>query len=187
MFLQKNKWVFVCEGLRLHNDSSLFSRGLSPFTMKDEEEYKFGELSFLGVQKKTPKVIQLSIDEVRQAHASKGLDMSSYDIPDTEKQEESHPVAPVTHPLDIPEELNARMYDHQKEGVQWMYDLRASYKGGILGDDMGLGKTFQSEYPFLFTSYDFISLFHLISFHFTSLHLTSLHFTSLHFHQLWHS
>ena len=106
-----------------------------------DEEYKFGELSFLGVKK--PKVVQLSIEEVRQAHASKGLNMSSYEIPTVDA---ATLATPMTHPLDLPNELSTRMYDHQKEGVQWMYDLRTKYKGGILGDDMGLGKTFQSKH-----------------------------------------
>ena len=121
-----------------------------------DEEYKFGELSFLGVKK--PKVVQLSIEEVRQAHASKGLNMSSYEIPTVDA---ATLATPMTHPLDLPNELSTRMYDHQKEGVQWMYDLRTKYKGGILGDDMGLGKTFQSRhlsYLFLIFSFEWIRI-----------------------------
>ena len=109
---------------------------------QENDEYTFGELSFLGITKKKPKVVQLSIQEVRQAHASRGLDLSSYDIPASNEEAER---VPVTHPLDLPNALTARMFEHQKEGVQWMYDLRARHRGGILGDDMGLGKTFQSK------------------------------------------
>ena len=48
--------------------------------------------------------------------------------------------------LDLPDELVQRMYDHQKDGVSWLYSLHMSkaHCGGILGDDMGLGKTFQT-------------------------------------------
>ena len=46
-------------------------------------------------------------------------------------------------PLPLPVELDQRMFPHQREGVQWLYDLHHREHGGILGDDMGLGKTFQ--------------------------------------------
>ncbi|RUS72057.1 hypothetical protein EGW08_020186 [Elysia chlorotica] len=39
--------------------------------------------------------------------------------------------------------LYAKLYQHQKEGVLWMWSLFVLGKGGILADDMGLGKTIQ--------------------------------------------
>eukprot|EP01038_Epipyxis_sp_PR26KG_P004727 gene4727-6632_t len=46
--------------------------------------------------------------------------------------------------LNLPNQLRARLFKHQLEGVEWMYRLFLSdIPGGILGDDMGLGKTFQ--------------------------------------------
>ncbi|CAM4543787.1 unnamed protein product [Leuciscus chuanchicus] len=40
--------------------------------------------------------------------------------------------------------LYDKLYDHQKEGVAFLYSLyRDGRKGGILADDMGLGKTIQ--------------------------------------------
>lgn len=41
----------------------------------------------------------------------------------------------------LPESIFEKLFDHQKEGIQWMYNLWRESKGGILGDDMGLGKT----------------------------------------------
>ena len=32
------------------------------------------------------------------------------------------------------------LFDYQREGVRWMYDLYQRGVGGILGDEMGLGK-----------------------------------------------
>ena len=52
-------------------------------------------------------------------------------------------IMPSLNDINLPKELIERMYDHQKEGVQWMYGLYLKRLGGILGDDMGLGKTFQ--------------------------------------------
>ena len=48
-----------------------------------------------------------------------------------------------TGTLSLPDEMVTRMFQHQKEGVQWMHQLHHRELGGILGDDMGLGKTFQ--------------------------------------------
>ncbi|GIQ80645.1 hypothetical protein KIPB_001476 [Kipferlia bialata] len=39
------------------------------------------------------------------------------------------------------------LFEHQKEGVQWMYNLwRQGLPGGVLAHDMGLGKTVQISY-----------------------------------------
>ncbi|XP_066570740.1 DNA excision repair protein ERCC-6-like [Amia ocellicauda] len=41
-------------------------------------------------------------------------------------------------------DLHDKLYDHQKEGVAFLYGLHKANKiGGILADDMGLGKTIQ--------------------------------------------
>lgn len=41
-------------------------------------------------------------------------------------------------------EVHDKLYEHQREGVAFMYSLyRDGLKGGILADDMGLGKTIQ--------------------------------------------
>jgi hypothetical protein len=37
----------------------------------------------------------------------------------------------------------SKLYTHQVVGVQWLWSLHTSRKGGILADDMGLGKTMQ--------------------------------------------
>jgi SNF2 family DNA or RNA helicase len=98
-----------------------------------------------------PKIIRISADEAPpMVHSKTGMqtfNAKRYELPE--------PVAPHSSSftterssergLDLPAELTERMYDHQREGVQWMYELRhLPYKGGILGDDMGLGKTFQT-------------------------------------------
>lgn len=40
--------------------------------------------------------------------------------------------------------LAGRLYDHQRDGVRWMWGLQLVGRGGILADDMGLGKTLQA-------------------------------------------
>jgi len=44
----------------------------------------------------------------------------------------------------IPESLYHKMYEHQKDGVEFIASLHNKGIGGILGDDMGLGKTLQT-------------------------------------------
>jgi SNF2 family DNA or RNA helicase len=44
----------------------------------------------------------------------------------------------------VPAVANAKLFDYQREGVRFLYNLFISDRGGILADDMGLGKTVQT-------------------------------------------
>ena len=41
-------------------------------------------------------------------------------------------------------DVHDKLYQYQREGVKWMWELYRAEHGGILGDDMGLGKTIQT-------------------------------------------
>lgn len=45
--------------------------------------------------------------------------------------------------LKIPENIFDALFDYQKVGVQWLWELHCQRAGGIIGDEMGLGKTIQ--------------------------------------------
>ncbi|GLU03662.1 hypothetical protein SLE2022_208500 [Rubroshorea leprosula] len=45
--------------------------------------------------------------------------------------------------LKIPENIFDKLFDYQKVGVQWLWELHCQRAGGIIGDEMGLGKTVQ--------------------------------------------
>ncbi|MCL7031697.1 hypothetical protein MKW94_006812 [Papaver nudicaule] len=45
--------------------------------------------------------------------------------------------------LRIPEVIFDKLFDYQKVGVQWLWELHCQRAGGIIGDEMGLGKTIQ--------------------------------------------
>lgn len=45
--------------------------------------------------------------------------------------------------LQIPKDVWDNLYEHQKTGVRWLWELHQLGTGGILGDEMGLGKTIQ--------------------------------------------
>ncbi|XP_055054942.2 DNA excision repair protein ERCC-6-like isoform X1 [Misgurnus anguillicaudatus] len=64
---------------------------------------------------------------------------------DEEEEEEEEDFVNVNGcGLNLYKGLYDKLYDHQKEGVAFLYSLhRDGRKGGILADDMGLGKTIQ--------------------------------------------
>ena len=43
----------------------------------------------------------------------------------------------------IPGDVHPSLFDYQKTGVQWLWELYSQHVGGIVGDEMGLGKTIQ--------------------------------------------
>ncbi|XP_066151496.1 DNA excision repair protein ERCC-6-like [Euwallacea fornicatus] len=45
--------------------------------------------------------------------------------------------------LKVPLAAWERLYEYQKEGVYWLWELHQRTNGGLLGDEMGLGKTVQ--------------------------------------------
>ncbi|XP_023554150.1 protein CHROMATIN REMODELING 8-like isoform X1 [Cucurbita pepo subsp. pepo] len=45
--------------------------------------------------------------------------------------------------LKIPQSIFDQLFDYQKVGVQWLWELHCQRAGGIIGDEMGLGKTVQ--------------------------------------------
>uniref|UniRef100_A0A1D1YV53 DNA repair protein rhp26 n=1 Tax=Anthurium amnicola TaxID=1678845 RepID=A0A1D1YV53_9ARAE len=45
--------------------------------------------------------------------------------------------------LKIPDLIFSKLFDYQKVGVQWLWELHCQRAGGIIGDEMGLGKTIQ--------------------------------------------
>jgi len=57
-----------------------------------------------------------------------------------------HPVRPdavFEGGYKIPGDIYPSLFDYQKTGVQWLWELYSQQVGGIVGDEMGLGKTIQ--------------------------------------------
>lgn len=58
----------------------------------------------------------------------------------------THPVRPdatFEGGYKIPGDIYPSLFDYQKTGVQWLWELYSQQVGGIVGDEMGLGKTIQ--------------------------------------------
>lgn len=73
----------------------------------------------------------------------------SSSVPDTHTSPEGTSTPAGTHvdprQFRLLPDLEAKLYDYQRHGVQWMFGLWKVGAGGILADDMGLGKTFQTS------------------------------------------
>ena len=57
-----------------------------------------------------------------------------------------HPSVPdaiLGEDFKIPGDIYPYLFDYQKTGVQWLWELYQQRVGGIIGDEMGLGKTIQ--------------------------------------------
>jgi hypothetical protein len=59
------------------------------------------------------------------------------------EEEEEEDVVVFEGGLRIPADLYDRLFDYQKTGVKWLWELHTQRAGGIIGDEMGLGKTIQ--------------------------------------------
>ena len=66
--------------------------------------------------------------------------------PSEEEWHLPHPTEPDTTfegGCKIPGDIYPSLFDYQKTGVQWLWELYSQQVGGIVGDEMGLGKTIQ--------------------------------------------
>ncbi|CBZ23007.1 putative DNA excision/repair protein SNF2 [Leishmania mexicana MHOM/GT/2001/U1103] len=57
---------------------------------------------------------------------------------------ETSPLPPTSGPpFSLPPDVDARLYPHQRAGVQWLYSRHCKSRACLLADEMGLGKTVQ--------------------------------------------
>lgn len=79
-----------------------------------------------------------------------GSDLADYDckiegyeesIDDAASVEED--IVTLEGGLKIPARIFDSLFDYQKTGVKWLWELHSQRAGGIIGDEMGLGKTIQ--------------------------------------------
>jgi len=59
------------------------------------------------------------------------------------KPHPTRPDAEFDRGYQIPGDIYPSLFDYQKTGVQWLWELYSQQVGGIIGDEMGLGKTIQ--------------------------------------------
>ena len=56
----------------------------------------------------------------------------------------THPDTELEGGCRIPGDIYPALFDYQKTGVRWLWELYQQRVGGIVGDEMGLGKTIQA-------------------------------------------
>ncbi|KAE9619385.1 hypothetical protein Lal_00047527 [Lupinus albus] len=79
-------------------------------------------------------------------NANDGLDTSScenLEAQDVELADHDSSYIILEGGLKIPDKIFEALFDYQKVGVQWLWELHCQRAGGIIGDEMGLGKTVQ--------------------------------------------
>jgi DNA excision repair protein ERCC-6 len=106
-----------------------------------------------GVDDGNEKVYQKRLrawSEKRAAARKQAAERSGRTFQDDEDEDECfkpHPTEPDTElegDLKIPGDIYPALFDYQKTGVQWLWELYSQNVGGIVGDEMGLGKTIQA-------------------------------------------
>ncbi|ANB12861.1 DNA-dependent ATPase RAD26 [Sugiyamaella lignohabitans] len=55
----------------------------------------------------------------------------------------TYPDAVLDNEFKVPGDIYTSLFDYQRTGVQWLWELYSQKTGGIIGDEMGLGKTIQ--------------------------------------------
>ena len=87
-----------------------------------------------------------SSEEPETHDANTNQDEASTESDAAEEQHMQHPSIPDTsfdNGFRIPGDIYPSLFDYQKTGVRWLWELYSQKVGGIVGDEMGLGKTIQ--------------------------------------------
>ena len=86
-------------------------------------------------------------DEVEEQEEDEEEDIEEDDEIEEEEEEEEpeEEIADVVFEggFKVPGPLYAKLFDYQRTGVKWLWELYTQRAGGIIGDEMGLGKTIQ--------------------------------------------
>jgi len=108
------------------------------------------EEDLAGVDDGNERVFRKRIDKWTMDRSKARRQAKNGDVADEEGEEEfflPHPTEPDTQfdgGFRIPGDIFPALFDYQKTGVQWLWELYQQNVGGIIGDEMGLGKTIQA-------------------------------------------
>ncbi|KAL8702810.1 MAG: hypothetical protein Q9201_004026 [Fulgogasparrea decipioides] len=89
----------------------------------------------LKVEEPDTEMLDVDLPEAQQHN---GANVEEWHLP--------HPSRPDTEfdgGYRIPGDIYPSLFNYQKTGVQWLWELYSQQVGGIVGDEMGLGKTIQ--------------------------------------------
>ena len=86
----------------------------------------------------SPPLIETSVAENQYQNQIEAIAEPEWHLP--------HPTEPDTFlegGYRVPGDVYPSLFNYQKTGVQWLWELYSQQVGGIVGDEMGLGKTIQ--------------------------------------------
>ncbi|MCJ1350861.1 MAG: hypothetical protein MMC33_000842 [Icmadophila ericetorum] len=86
-----------------------------------------------------------SVEQATEGQSNGQIPMEEQDA-DTEEWHLPHPTredAELEEGFRMPGDIYPSLFDYQKTGVRWLWELYSQQVGGIIGDEMGLGKTIQ--------------------------------------------
>ncbi|KVH94289.1 Helicase, C-terminal [Cynara cardunculus var. scolymus] len=136
---------------RLDAPTRPFQRLKTPFKVPQSQESEGGKSKDSNRKKRRPlpgkrwrKVASRednSLEEIEDAKGSSAEEDNQEGVEDVEGGEASF--VTLEGGLKIPSSVFSLLFDYQKVGVQWLWELHCQRAGGIIGDEMGLGKTIQ--------------------------------------------
>jgi SNF2 family DNA or RNA helicase len=123
---------------------------IAKYVQKIMEEDIQKQMSGFGVSRPSSSQTSEENDEnATQANVSKkdgeGKSKGLKDVPSSEWSipDENGNSAYLPEGYSITKTLYDTLFEHQRKGVSWLWDLYRDCRGGVLADDMGLGKTIQ--------------------------------------------
>ncbi|KAL1487995.1 hypothetical protein ABEB36_015375 [Hypothenemus hampei] len=91
---------------------------------------------------KSVKVVDDALDENYNSRLQSYYEEQEQNLEEL-RVEDSKDYKKLKGGLKVPKKNWTRLYEYQKEGVFWLWELHQKPCGGLLGDEMGLGKTVQ--------------------------------------------
>jgi DNA excision repair protein ERCC-6 len=86
---------------------------------------------------------RVMIDSKKEAPLNQSNEEGTDDRKEWEKPHPTHGDMKIDGRFKVPGDIFTSLFDYQKTGVQWLWELYSQKVGGIIGDEMGLGKTIQ--------------------------------------------
>ncbi|CEL02339.1 Putative Transcription-coupled repair protein CSB/RAD26 [Aspergillus calidoustus] len=139
------------------DDYNFVTEENAPVTSKKAKDAD-GVEDFSGLDDGNEKVYQTRLQSwvrrrsaarkrARKLHANEDPEIVDAEASDEEEWFMPHPTEadlPLDNGYRVPGDIHPLLFDYQKTGVQWMWELHQQQVGGIIGDEMGLGKTIQA-------------------------------------------
>ncbi|KAK3028132.1 hypothetical protein RJ639_038993 [Escallonia herrerae] len=128
-----------------------FQRLKAPLKLLRSKDSEAGKNKDTGRKKRRPlpdkKWRKAASYEEKGSTETEDANTSNHEGDDQENVEDVEdsepPFVTLEGGLKIPEVIFSKLFDYQKVGVQWLWELHCQRAGGIIGDEMGLGKTVQ--------------------------------------------